>query len=160
MTMEQNLPADDILNTVEMLDELNFVDTSFNGILFGVHSQLRRNVKTPVYLNNTITSSDQIEVSSIFSSKDFSGPNNSENFDLVVNEPIRTAIDMDSDMYQQTGSLNDGPCESSLGIPGNSLQTHLEEPVHESVTSFYNGQSTDSNSNGLIYQLLTTAVRI
>ena len=156
--MEHNTSLDDTLNHVE--NEFSYVDTILNEFLFGAKSQLSTYVGKSEYLNDTIISTDQIKVSSTFSSKNSSGPNTSEKFELVANGPLRRSIDMASDMNHQEGRPNDGPCESSPGTPTNSLQTHAEGPVPDSLSSFCNGQSTYASSNGLTYQMLNTAVRI
>jgi hypothetical protein len=156
--MEHNTSLDDTLNHVE--NEFSYVDTILNEFLFGAQSQLSTHVGKSEYLNDTIISTDQIELSSTFSSKNSSSPNTSEKFELVVKGPLRTSIDMASNMNHPKGSPNNGPCDSSPGIRTNSLQTHVEGQVPNSSSSFCNGQSTYASSNGSIYQMLNTAVCI
>ena len=160
MTMEHNTSLDNILNPVEMLGEFSDVDTVLNEFLLGSHSHPNEHVKMTGYISDTVTSTNQMEPISNFSSKDNSGPNTSEKFNSVINEPICTSIDMASDTNDQKGSLNDGQCDALPCIPANSLQRHVEIPVPELVSSFCKGQYTHANSNGLIYKICNNAVRI
>ena len=160
MTMEHNTSIDKLSNPVGMLDELSDVDSILNEFLLGAHSQLSTHVKMSGYLNDTVTPTKQIELSSTFSSKDSSCPNTSEIFDSVVNEPVCTFTDMASDTNHQKVSLNDGPCDALPGIPANTLQRHAEEPLRGMVSSFGYGQSTYASSNGLTYQMLKNVLGI
>jgi len=60
VAMEYNTSVDDLLNPVEMHDELSNVDTILNEFLFGAHSQLNTPVKVSGYLNDTVTSQNQV----------------------------------------------------------------------------------------------------
>ena len=153
--MENNTSVDDFLNPVEILDESSDLDI-LNEFLLGAQSKLNTHVKMSGYLNDTVTSTNQIEPSSTFSSIDSSDSSTFENFYSVVNEPTCTSIDMASDTNHEKGS----PCNALADLPVNSLQRHVEGSEREMVPSFCNGQSTLASSNGLTYQMLKNVVRI
>ena len=130
---------------------MNPEDTVLHELLFGTQSELCVQVGKTGFLNDTNTSTDQIELSTTSSPKDFSGTNTSEKFET---------FDMSFDANNHQGNLNDGSCDSSRGVPSNSLQTHVERPSRDSASSFCNDQSKYASSNGLMHLMLNTAVSI
>ena len=167
--MDHNTSVDDLLNPVEMLDELSDTDTVLNEFLFEANSQPSTPVKMSGYLNDTGPSINQTEPSSISLSKGSSGPNTSEKFDSLVNEPICTSIDMASDTNHQNRIPNDGPSNAYFNfksqVQPSQIVSHecvIKDDVNtynpidgngENLRNFKELQSSiDSNSGNILYK--------
>ena len=128
--------ADDVFNSIDMLDEFSYVTIDSNDCLFWPSSEYNTDVSAAVNESHLKTSNDPIQLHNCYLSQCSKDTTNSDQLESVINETIFQSKEFAPLVNYQEYSSNDASYALSPGIPALS-----------------NIQPTTDESNRFTYQM-------